>query len=651
MTGRTFTPVTIICSILLLAASSGAAEFQSHAPMRPLPHPSHRALAAGPTFYADAARGDDASPGTAEKPWRTIAHALGLLKPGDTLCLHGGTYYEAVTLSVAGTAEKPITIRSHPGELAIIDGGFREFCEDPAHAWEPVEGGAEGEYRSTKAYPAGGNFGNFADSMIPLHRYINFADLRSKNEFASAALSDRSDDPNGIYCGPGSRRDATTGRIHIRLAHTQLAGLGDNAYVGETDPRKLPLVIAGADYALQLHNAHHVRIQDLVVRGGARGAVLITGGQDIELDGLSLYGAGMTMRTSKVDGLRVLNTALRGHAAPWGSRFHHKYRAHAGYLVLADGNHMEFANCELTDNHDFISLLGAYDVKFHHCFVENFNDDGFEPGPKRAHGQIFIYQNYVSRVLSPFTAHGKKPVPVEADPGSGVYIFRNIVDLRRGTYKSPPEKADPSGEYLDTPTGLVAHDHGSPVHPNYYVYQNTFLMQNVYRGYYDFTWGAHTRGTTRRVFNNLFVQIEGVPGLNVTGTSAQDDFQSDGNLTWGLRDGTKLVGDFFAKFRQSAVVASSKQHYPSGWSANDIFADPKFVALNVKAMWPLDVRLQKESPAIGAGVPLPAEWPDPLRGSSTGKPDIGAIPAGAEALSFGINGRIKMPFIAAPGKE
>src|SRR6185503_2082575 len=104
-------------------------------------------------------------------------------QPGDTLCLRGGTYYEAVVSRVAGTAEKPVTVRSFPGELAIIDAGFREFFEDPTHAWEPYPQGGPEEYRSTKTYTAGGGFGNFGDSMIPFHRYMNFADLRSTNEF------------------------------------------------------------------------------------------------------------------------------------------------------------------------------------------------------------------------------------------------------------------------------------------------------------------------------------------------------------------------------------------------------------------------------------------------------------------------------------
>ncbi|HEV7403510.1 MAG TPA: hypothetical protein VGO11_11305, partial [Chthoniobacteraceae bacterium] len=583
-------------------------------------------------------KGDDQQTGSKEKPWKTLDHAVKQLHPGDVLCLRGGTYYESVALRISGTAEKPITIRSFPGELAIIDAGLREFFEAPGTAWEPYPQGAEGEYRSVKSYPAGGGFGNFGDSMIPFHRYMSFADLRSTNEFWKPELENRADDPGGIYCGPGARRDPETGRIHIRLSHTELAGLGDLAYMGETDPRKLPLVIAGADYAVALEKAAHLRLQDLVVRGAKTGALKIENAEDIELEGVTLYAGSMGMRISGTRGLRLVDCALRGHGAPWHSRFAHKNRAGSGYLILAEGacTDFDFSRSEFTDHHDFFAFHNVENMRFHQNIVDNFNDDGFEPGPKRERGQVFIYENLISRCLSPFTAHAKKPTPVASEPGSGVYIYRNLIDLRRGTYSTPPEKADPTGAYLERPSVAIAHDHGSPIHPVYYVYQNTFLMQaGVFRDYYAFSFGAHTNGTTRRVFNNIFAQAEPLRDFNFTGLSANDDFQSDGNLFWGLGDASKPAGDLWAKLRSSPLLAASKQHYAPGWAAADLHADPRFVRFDADARQPADVRLQKDSPAIDAGVAIPAEWPDPLRASDPGKPDLGALPAGAEMFEVG----------------
>ena len=48
-----------------------------------------------------------------------------------------------------------------------------------------------------------------------------------------------------------------------------------------------------------------------------------------------------------------------------------------------------------------------------------------------------------------------------------------------------------------------------------------------------------------------------------------------------------------------------------------------------------DYRPIKGSPALDAGIAIPAEWPDPLRDSDSGKPDIGAFPVGVERWRVG----------------
>jgi hypothetical protein len=623
------TLAVVVASLLPPAPGARAAsdgEFLSHPAMRTLPRPSDRPPADGPALYVDPQRGDDEKSGTQQQPWRTLAHAVTQLKPGDTLYLRGGVYYEAVVLKKSGTKEMPITIRAYPGELAVLDAGYREFVEDAANAWEPVSGGADGEFRSTRSYTAGGRFGNFADSMVPFHRYMNFHDLRSKNELFRPSLSNRADDPEGMYSGPGSLRDEQTGRIHIRLSHTRLAGLGESGYRGETDPRKLPLVIAGRDDALRIEGARHVRILDLAIRGAQRSAMIVENCAEIELDGLTLYGSSSALRIHKTRGLRLLNSALRGHAAPWHSRFHHKNRAGSGYLVSADGSHFESAHCQFTDHHDGVLLKDADHVEFHHNLVDNFNDDGIEPGPKKPSQHIRIYQNVISRCLNPFTAHGNKTDPIQSEPGSGVFVYRNVVDLRKGTYKTPPSEPDPTGAYLDEPTTWLDHDHGSPTHPDYYVYHNTFLLPgNPGSGIYLWTWAGHLRGATRRVFNNIFVQEKGLPGLNVSAITPETDFAADANLQWSREDGPTQTGDYFGKLRRSPAFEASKKHYPPGIGASDLFADPGFFSSKDGN----SVRLRDGSPAIDAGVPLPPEWPDPVRQHDEGKPDLGAFPLGA----------------------
>src|SRR5918996_926305 len=55
------------------------------------------------------------SPGAVQRLVRT-------LRPGDTGCLHRGTYTGRVRISRRGTAARPITLQSFPGESARIVG-------------------------------------------------------------------------------------------------------------------------------------------------------------------------------------------------------------------------------------------------------------------------------------------------------------------------------------------------------------------------------------------------------------------------------------------------------------------------------------------------------------------------------------------------
>jgi hypothetical protein len=256
----------------------------------------------------------------------------------------------------------------------------------------------------------------------------------------------------------------------------------------------------------------------------------------------------------------------------------------------------------------------------------------------------------MSRCLSPFTVHGKQPNPVMAEAGSGVYVFRNILDLREGTYRTPPDQPDPTRIFLNSTTTLVAHDHGGPTHAVYYLYQNTFLLPgDAFRDYYAFAWGSHTRGTTRRVFNNIFVQVDVLPGLNFAGTSPDDDFEANGNLLWGLTDGPNFRGDFFEAARRLPWFEASKRRYPPGWGAGDVFANPQFVSADSGKDQPVDLRLREGSPAIDAGVELPGAWPDPFKTIDDGKPDVGALPHRTTTLEncqgeVASSARLRKPF-------
>lgn len=661
---------------LLLAATIGQAEptGKSHAPMRPLPTPAKLTPAKGPTFYVDGAKGSDQGDGSKAKPWKSVQQSVSRLKPGDTLYLRGGVYHEKVRLTRNGTEEAPIVIASHPGELAILDGGIREFLESPETAWEPASGGAKGEFVSTRSYahiderrmptqflPAAWEpmwgieeerplvLGSFADSMVPLHGYRTLVDLRSDNEFHLGADRKKIKDI-GVYGGPGVWFNRDTGRIHVRLAHNQLPGLGDRAYRGETDPRKLRLIIAAGfgDPVLRINGVRNVRVEGIVLRGATGSPMIeVYGSENIHLDHLTIYGGFPSLLVNASKNLTVTHCAFRGLAAPWLGRAHMKYYGTASYQIVFQNNqpmneNIEIAHCEFTDDHDLAFFRFVKNLRFHHNFVDNFNDDGIETGPKLRGHTIAIYQNRIGPCLSVFTQHemDKDEAPLEHDAKSGVFVFRNVIDQRPGVYYHLPGKAEPDGKFLHS-EGHVLGDHGNPVYPVMRFYQNTILRREpVFRNHFLFGLNGGLRNTERDVFNNILVQNEGAPGAVIVGKDA-GMLREGGNLLWGMKDGPGLKGDPFAKFRASTLFAESQKRYPPGWTTQDRFADPRFAKAPDADNVP-DLRLTEGSPAIDSGLSIPDEWPDPLRKSDSGQPDIGAIPFRAEIWGVGVDGRIPL---------
>ena len=67
--------------------------------------------------------GDDNFNGTSPgQAWATFEHAWTVLKPGDTLTMLDGVYYQSMVPNISGQPGKPITVRAQNDGQAIIDG-------------------------------------------------------------------------------------------------------------------------------------------------------------------------------------------------------------------------------------------------------------------------------------------------------------------------------------------------------------------------------------------------------------------------------------------------------------------------------------------------------------------------------------------------
>jgi len=100
--------------------------------------------------YFVARTGNDAADGVSEQTaFATIGKGVSVLRPGDTLTILPGHYFEAVTARISGTPEAPITIRAkRPGTVVMrgdVDvGGFRRVEGTQYTYWIDFERRAEG---------------------------------------------------------------------------------------------------------------------------------------------------------------------------------------------------------------------------------------------------------------------------------------------------------------------------------------------------------------------------------------------------------------------------------------------------------------------------------------------------------------------------
>jgi hypothetical protein len=649
------------CSLLVLwlvMPVLHAADYASHPPMRPLPAASARPFDEGPRRFVDAAKGSDEHDGSEQKPWRTFAHAVKQLAPGDALVLRGGLYREHVMLSCAGTPKKPITIRS--------------FHDSPETAWEPFPHGAPGEFRSTKTYPKAGAFsetddqtettllGNFADSMVPLQGAHVMGDLRSTNEFWTLGGKEtKAGAEKFLYCGPTICYDDGSQRIHARFAPTTLQGLGEDNYRGESDPRKLRLVIAtlNAGPGVPVRHPREVGVQDIVVRGARAATIEVENCDGIAFEGVTSYGGASAMKVQCTRGLRMLNCALRGIAAPWTFRSSLKYRSIEARVFNAspwepsgqDNEDFEISHCEFTDSVDGVFVGNVAQLTFFNNLVENISDDGMfltsgtAPDGSTHGGGLIVQQNRFARCLTTFAfgvGHGRqKALPSGRQTGKGVWIYGNVFDLRRWVPYFQPLGPDKPQEF--TFAGRLCGDHGGPAWEPIDFYHNTVLAGNApFRGgYLDGLGRAIAEGTTRRLLNNILVQCGGLPG-NVF-QEKNPDLIGDGNLHWCAAPGNAWSPtEFLQEMRSAKAAQEGRARYAEGWGAHDVAADPLFVKFSADWRERVDLRLREGSPARRVRVLLPVDWPPVPHGDAV----LGAMQVNeyVSPTEIGVAGRLDL---------
>ena len=79
-------------------------------------------LSSAKEYYVDVNGGKDNSDGSSANPFSTIQKAANVVKPGDTVIIRPGIYYENVELKTNGTKDAPIVFKAEKFEKPVFLG-------------------------------------------------------------------------------------------------------------------------------------------------------------------------------------------------------------------------------------------------------------------------------------------------------------------------------------------------------------------------------------------------------------------------------------------------------------------------------------------------------------------------------------------------
>jgi hypothetical protein len=608
-----------------------------------------------------------------------------------------------------------------PDAAVSIDGCFQTFRKpslpshemnpQPEHDWvRATDTGAKAdEYVSMMDVdPAlcdqdGGIRGAFLNWIpsrtLPYTRLVNYSnieDLRADNETFEKIFSTVGDDrelvavvgadPESglnywfprVYMGPGYWLNKGTRKIHLRLAHTHnnIEGLAD--YRGETDPRKVALALSGNDKpTLRVRGSSYVRLKNLSVRFGGTATVHIENTSSVTFDHVRFYCSEMGMTSGGNTNLLLQHCSFNGGLPDWlfrgDQKSEYKYLeggiekknnlAHKTTLTLLNPSHAdrgtEIHHCEFINSHDMY-LRG--DVKFHHNYVHNLNDDGLFVSNNGT--AALISENVISKCLYSIT----RPDPRD-EPSGPVYIFRNLIDQRTPTAGYRPGitlKRSPWRNGMFYKNGQFA----GPL----YFFQNTALIYtesapHACFGLFITEGSVHQRCS----FNNIFIAIDYLKGINrpITWLPTPEHIDiTDGNLYHRIGIGSthllyhpaysKIVDDvtvvvpgrYFASLDElyssinDPIFEDSKLDHLPGYESNSLNVSPMFRNIDPtgKPQSNDDFRLKPTSPAVNKGILLP--WAlrelDPYSDIDN-LPDMGCYRLNSAPLKVGVNGHHSFP--------
>lgn len=486
-----------------------------------------------------------------------------------------------------------------------------------------------------------------------------------------------------VYMGPGIWFDEDEGeqgrRVHIRLSHTNNQVDGWPDYNGKTDPRQLPLALSQREsHVLRLVSCEHLRFQNLTLRFGGEDTIRLRNCCDVVFDHVRIWAGSRAIRLlNEGDNPEERNKAIEfrhceidGGLPTWFFRSDRKddYRfrpapgapvttnllghATSGVLLSSDSRaeRISVHHCEIANGHDVYVAFGDQ-MRFHHNWVHNIDDDGLGVTIVNGTQNAWIYQNVVTQCLTALSFAGGTV--------GHVYVFRNLIDVRVATLGSRPRK---EGEQRSLRQGEFYKDgeNEGPVD----LFHNTCTVLDpggigmnreeiVAAGF------AHYRslvgGAQRRAFNNIFMAVYSKPGeAKAIAFLPPHTFAgpTDGNTycRYGSGDLAKFlvpVGDSDG-FKAYLELGDYKLTEPP-YEQHGQSEDPQFRSFDANGQPQPndDLRLKEGSPARNSSVPLPHDlrWIDVQAGGlwSLLSRDRGCYRHRLDRMKVGVGGRRKFP--------
>ena len=616
------------------------------------------------TYYVSIS-GDDDNPGSLAEPYATINYALATLKPGDTLYLRGGTYFEEVEAERSGTSSQPITIAGYKNEQVTIDSGSPEFRRKGNSDWEIVNAG-RGEYRSKSSCENKPVFAYITDvagyenERVVLVPYEDVSDFR--------ATTDNYDGRNSaFYVGPGVMEIA--GRCHIRLSKTGALRDAEARYgkviAGENaNPSDYGIVMSQASNTLTISGAY-LTFKDITFNQAKRTIMLEAGAQHVRFEGITAWLGASTIQTysSQVHHITITGSRILGDAPRWIFWSDMKSAPRVANLLRSTSINLKGGTHDWTIERNLVrgsgqDLIGTnngeHGIFVHHNRIENCGDDAFEIEGKTENGgrddigHIQIYENYISNCLVAVA------VGQDTSKMTGPLLFyRNVVAMLRDHPVNREVGINKwnGGERFGY-HGLFKQDGSDYAARNVHYYNNTLVMLNAEKGVTP----TPTNPDGSTFANNIIAMVNNAA---VDEYNIGSDQLIDGNLYWKIN---AFDGDALVSGKDSVKeLENIEQHSISADSKGG--RDPRFSGFSASlvdnqsaARWSLDARsemlgpasfmLDSSSPARGNAVPVTCRkvgtadaqgrslCSDGKLPDSRAAADIGAIPARASASEY-----------------